>query len=195
MDVVSGGGTAETHDAVGVQVRVAFGVLGGVALLAGIAALVLPHATLFAVVWVFGIYLAVAGISLLVRAGADRGRSGWIRSGTAVVGIVVIACGVFAILQPSVGVRWVAYAIGFAWILEGIALLYAPVEGNRVLVVLGAVLSVLSGVVVINVPALGAVVAVVTVGIVLIVSGLVQLGIAITWGRAHRTIDTERTPT
>lgn len=33
------------------------------------------------------------------------------------------------------------------------------------------------------------------VGIVLIVSGLVQLGTAITWGRAGRTLETERTPT
>jgi len=166
------------------RLRTAIAVLGVVALLAGIAALLLPHATIVAVVWVFGIYLVVAGATLLVRAVA-RGPSGtpstWRRVGSVVLGVLVLVGGVFAILHPPVGIRWLTLATGFAWVLEGITLLYAPTAGNRALVVTGAVLSFLSGLILITLPALGAVFAVVAVSSTLIVSGIVQLVIAITW--------------
>ncbi|WFR68760.1 DUF308 domain-containing protein [Curtobacterium flaccumfaciens] len=163
--------------------------MGSVALLAGLAALVLPHATLVAVVWVFGIYLLVAGGALLVRAFSSGPTATWRRIGLVVLGVLVVAGGVFAILHPPVGLRWLTLAIGFAWLLEGITLLYAPSTGNRALTVLGSVLSFLSGLLIINLPYLGAVFAVAAVSSVLVVSGIVQLVIAITWWRVSDTDD------
>lgn len=165
------------------RLRTAVAVLGAVALLAGLAALVLPHATLTAVVWVFGIYLVVAGGTLLVRAFTGPTASAWRRIGFVLLGLLVLAGGVFAIVHPPVGLRWLTLAIGFAWLLEGITLLYAPTTGNRALAVVGAVLSFLSGLLLINLPYLGAVFAVAAVSSVLIVSGIVQLVVAITWTR------------
>ncbi|MGN8048494.1 HdeD family acid-resistance protein [Curtobacterium sp. 22159] len=173
------------------RLRTAFGVLGVVALLAGVAALVLPHATLVAVVWVFGIYLVVAGATLLVRA-FTGGTGAWRRIGLVVLGVLVLAGGVFAILHPPVGVRWLGLTIGFAWLLEGITLLYAPTTDHRVLAVTGAVLSMLSGLLLINLPYLGAVFAVAAVSSVLIVSGIVQLVIAVRWPRVDGSGDAVR---
>jgi uncharacterized membrane protein HdeD (DUF308 family) len=49
--------------------RLASGIVGAVGVLAGLAAIVLPHATLFAVSWVFGISLVVSGAALVVTGG------------------------------------------------------------------------------------------------------------------------------
>lgn len=174
------------------RLRTAVAVLGAVALAAGIAALLLPHATLVAVVWVFGIYLVVAGGTLLVRA-VPGGAPVWRRVALVVVGALVVVAGVFAIVHPPVGARWLAFAIGFAWLLEGITLLYAPDTGHRALTVVAAALSFVSGLVLITLPALGAVFVVAVVGGVLIVSGIVQLVIATTWGKTPGTRNTENT--
>ncbi|AOX64566.1 hypothetical protein BJK06_00945 [Curtobacterium sp. BH-2-1-1] len=170
--------------------RTAVAVLGAVALAAGIAALLLPHATLVAVVWVFGIYFVVAGGTLLVRA-VPGGAPVWRRVALVVVGALVVVAGVLAIVHPPVGARWLAFAIGFAWLLEGITLLYAPDTGHRALTVVAAALSFVSGLVLITLPALGAVFVVAVVGGVLIVSGVVQLVIATTWGKTPGTRITE----
>lgn len=180
--MVDAHGTGSTT-AFGRRLRTAFAILGTIALLAGIAALVLPHATLVAVVWVFGIYLVAAGGTLLVRAFSGDTTT-WRRVGLVVVGVLVVVGGVFAILHPPVGLRWLSFAIGFTWLLEGVTLLYAPSVGPRALTVTGAVLSFLSGLLLINLPYLGAVFAVAAVSSVLIAVGVVQLVIAVTWSRA-----------
>ena len=92
--------------------------------------------------------------------------------------------GVVAILLPPIGARWVALLIGFAWLLEGISLLYAPAVGHRVLTIILAVLSVLTGVLVINLPNLGAVLTVAAVSSVLIVFGVVQIVEVVTAARS-----------
>jgi len=139
------------------RLRTAFGVVGVVAVLAGVAALVLPHATIVAVVWVFGIHLVVSGGAMVVRAVSGGGRSAWRRGALVVLGLLVVAGGVIAIVHPPVGLRVLVLVAGAAWVLEGIALLYAPGGGHRGLTMTAAVLSVLCGVLLINVPALGTV--------------------------------------
>jgi uncharacterized membrane protein HdeD (DUF308 family) len=161
--------------------RLAFGIVGVVGVLAGLAAIVLPHATLFAVSWVFGIYLVVSGAALVVRGLRLRPGVWWRQVGLVVLGALVVAGGVVAIVFPPIGARWVALLLGFAWILEGIALVYAPWVGRRPLTVVLAVLSVLSGILVMNLPGLGALVTVAAVGSVLIVFGVVQLVVAFSW--------------
>lgn len=165
----------------GDRIRVAFGIVGAVGVLAGLAAIVLPHATLFAVSWVFGIYLVVSGAALVVRGLQVHPRVWWRQLGLVVLGALVVAGGVVAIVFPPIGARWVALLLGFAWILEGIALIYAPWVGRRALTVVLAVLSVLSGILVMNLPGLGALVTVAAVGSVLIVFGVVQLVVAFSW--------------
>jgi uncharacterized membrane protein HdeD (DUF308 family) len=164
-------------------IRWAFGIVGAVGVLAGLAAIVLPHATLFAVSWVFGIYLVVSGAALVVRGFQVHPRVWWRQAGLVVFGALVVAGGVVAIVFPPIGARWVALQLGFTWILEGIALVYAPWVGRRPLTVVLAVLSVLSGILVMNLPGLGALVTVAAVGSVLIVFGVVQLVVAFSWPR------------
>ncbi|ROP65420.1 HdeD family acid-resistance protein [Curtobacterium sp. PhB115] len=173
---------------VGRRLRTPLLIVGVVAVLAGVAALVLPHATLFAVAWVFGVYLLVSGMSMVGRAfvrGTGTGR----RIGLIVLGILVVIGGFVAIVHPPIGVRWVALLIGFAWLVEGIALLYAPTPAHRALTIGAAVLSILSGILVINLPALGAALAVAAVAGVLIVFGIVQIVIAIGIGRSGEAAD------
>lgn len=158
-------------------------VVGVVAILAGLTALVLPHATLFAVAWVFGTYLVVSGAAIVVRAFSSVPRSRWGRAGSIVLGLLVVVGGLVALLLPPIGVRWVALLIGFSWILEGVSLLYAPTEGHRGLTVTLAVLSVLSGILVMNLPVLGALLTVATVASVLIAFGVVAVIVAVTGAR------------
>lgn len=176
------------------RLRTALWVSGVVAVLAGIASLVLPHATLFAVSWVFGIYLAVSGITMIVRGASRTPRAIWRRIGLIVLGLLVVAGGAIAILVPPVGVRWIALLIGFAWLLEGIALVYSPPADHRVLTIVMAVLSIVSGILVINLPYLGAVLTVAAVGSVLIVFGIVQIATAIGWDRAPADVGDDPAP-
>ncbi|WP_181422608.1 HdeD family acid-resistance protein [Curtobacterium sp. MCLR17_043] len=175
---------AGSSGAVGSRLRVALGVVGVVGVLTGLAALVLPHATLFAVAWVFGTYLVVSGAAMVFRAATTPSRVWWRRLGLVVLGLLVVAGGIVAIVLPPIGVRWVALLIGFAWILEGIAMVYSPAQGHRALTAVLAVLSVLSGILVINLPFLGVLLTVAAVGSVLIVFGVVQLTVAFNWGRS-----------
>lgn len=173
----------------GDRIRLAFGIVGAVGVFAGLAAIVLPHATLFAVSWVFGVYLVVSGAASIVRGLQVHPRVWWRQVGLVVLGALVLAGGVVAIVFPPIGARWVALLLGFAWILEGIALVYAPWVGGRPLTVVLAVLSVLSvlsGILVMNLPGLGALVTVAAVGSVLIVFGVVQLVVAFSWPRPQR---------
>jgi uncharacterized membrane protein HdeD (DUF308 family) len=178
---------AGSSSAVGSRLRLALGVVGVVGILTGLAALVLPHATLFAVAWVFGTYLVVSGAAMVFRAAMTSSRVWWRRLGLVVLGLLVVAGGIVAIVLPPIGVRWVALLIGFAWILEGIAMVYSPAQGHRALTAVLAVLSVLSGILVINLPFLGALLTVAAVGSVLIVFGVVQLTAAFSWGRSAST--------
>ncbi|ROS75090.1 uncharacterized membrane protein HdeD (DUF308 family) [Curtobacterium sp. PhB130] len=199
MGIVSGAGAGAgapgqepvvvPDDAAERRLRIALAVVGVVAVLAGVTALVLPHATVVAVVWVFGIHLVVSGGAMLVRAVAVGGSSGWRRIALVVVGLLVVAGGVIAILHPPVGIRVLVLVTGFAWALEGIALLYAPGGGHRGLTITAAVLSVLGGVLLINVPALGTVFAVAAVSCVLVVFGVVQLVVVATWSGASEEVD------
>lgn len=175
----------------GGRLRTALGIVGVVAVLAGIAALVLPHATLFAVVWVFGVYLVVSGAAMVVRAVTGGDRALWRRIGLVVLGLLVVAGGVVAVAVPPVGVRWIALLIGFAWLLEGVSLFYSPPTGHRVLDVAMAVLSIVSGVLVINLPYLGALLTVAAVASVLIVFGVVQLVAVVAWSRIVHERDAE----
>ncbi|WP_181420975.1 HdeD family acid-resistance protein [Curtobacterium sp. MCSS17_011] len=180
-------GGPESSSPVSNRLRAALGVVGGVGIVAGLAALVLPHATLFAVSWVFGIYLVVSGAAMGVRALTASPRVWWRLVGLVALGLLVVAGGIVAIVVPPIGVRWVALLIGFAWVLEGIAMIYSPSQGHRALTTALAVLSVLSGILVINLPYLGALLTVAAVGSVLIVFGIVQLTAAFSWSRSAST--------
>lgn len=170
------------------RLRTALLIVGIVAILVGVAALVL-HATLFAVAWVFGIYLLVSGLSMIVRALA-RGIGTGRRIGLVVLGALILAGGIVALVAPPVGVRWIAFAIGFAWLVEGITLLYAPTPTNRALTIGAAVLSIVIGVLVINLPSIGAALAVVAIAGFLILFGIVQIALGITVGRTDRSAAT-----
>jgi uncharacterized membrane protein HdeD (DUF308 family) len=165
------------------RMRAALTIIGVVAILTGVVALVVPHATLFAVAWVFGVYLLVSGLVMIGRAFTERHGVAR-RIGMVVLGILVFAGGIIAITHPPVGVRWIALLIGFAWLLEGVTLLYAPTTGNRGLTITSAILSVLSGILVINLPYLGAVLTVAAIATVLIVFGIAQIVSGIHAGRA-----------
>jgi uncharacterized membrane protein HdeD (DUF308 family) len=165
------------------RLRTPLTIIGVVAILTGVVALVVPHATLFAVAWVFGVYLLVSGLVMVVRAFTERHGVAR-RIGMVVLGVLVFAGGIVAIVHPPVGVRWIALLIGFAWLLEGVTLLYAQTTGNRGLTITSAILSILSGILVINLPYLGAVLTVAAVAAVLIVFGIAQIVLAIDAGRA-----------
>lgn len=180
-----------SDDGAGRPLRIGLLVSGMVAVLAGITSIVLPHATFTAVSWVFGIYLIVSGIALTVRGASRTASRPWRRIGLVVFGLLVLAGGVVAILVPSVGVRSIALLIGFAWLLEGIALIYSPPTEHRVLTIVMAVLSIASGVLVINLPLLGAILTVAAVGSTLIVFGVVQVVAATSRNRAAESAEHE----
>lgn len=168
-------------------VATTFTVGGIVAVLAGIAVFVLPHATLTAIIWVFAAYLVVAGVVLVARGASPRSGvdSGWRRAGLVVVGVLVVAGGFIAFATPSFGVRLLSFVIGVGWIVEGIGFMYEPSD-RRVFGLVAGVVCVIAGLVALNLPFVGAAISILLLGVMLVVIGIVQLAAAISIRRATR---------
>lgn len=170
-------------------IRIALAIAGVAALAIGIAIFVWPESTLLLVAWLFGLYFLVVGILRVGRSFAASGDSGGYRIFSFILGLLLLAAGVYLMINPEFGVAVLAYAIGIAWIIEGIgAIVERPVGGSRVWSIVYGIISILGGILIFFVP-IGAVVLLLKIAaIMLMIAGVVQIVQAIMLGRKAKEL-------
>jgi uncharacterized membrane protein HdeD (DUF308 family) len=152
---------------------------GVLAVAFGIMALVWPGITVLALVFVWGVYAVVDGISeigLAMRGGQGLTSAG--RWALGLLGLLGVAAGVIAFVWPAITALALAYLIGFWAILTGILEIAAAIRlrdeiENEWLMGVSGALSVILGLILIIAPGAGA------LGLVAVIAVF-----AIAWGVA-----------
>lgn len=164
---------------------------GVLAILLGIAAFVLPAATMLALVLFFAAYCLLDGILsviLAVRGARSGERWGWLL----VSGLFGIAVGILAVLWPGITVLAFVLMVA-AWSLVSGGLMLAAAIGLKVshgrwLLVLGAIASMIFGVLLFISPLIGALVLTWWIGAQALVFGVILIALAFKL-RGHRGED------
>ncbi|GGI48281.1 uncharacterized membrane protein HdeD (DUF308 family) [Agromyces flavus] len=169
-------------------IRVALGVTGVLALLAGIFITFWPkNAAIFLTV-LLGIYFVIAGLAYVGLGIFSRGISGGARALDIILGVLFVIGGVLMLSSPSdsavvIGI-FLGVLIGILWIIEGaVALAQSGSSSSRGWSIFFGILSIIAGIVLLFSPVWGVVILFWVLGIALIVLGIVQIVRAFTFGR------------
>lgn len=156
-----------------------FGIL---MLLAGVLALAWPGPTIIALAVLFGIQLLVTGIFQLVAAFASTDVTGGTRVMSAILGLLGILIGLYAVRHILVSVVALALLLGIYWVANGIVEIYNAIahseQPHRGWTGFIGVLSVLAGIIVIAYPGISLVTLAVVLGVWLIVYGVMEIVLA-----------------
>ena len=147
----------------------------GIAL--GVVALVWPRATLAVVAVLFGVALVVAGLVRLFLAFAVVDAPFGIRMMLALFGVIVLAVGVLAVLNPAESLVLLGVFIGVGWIVGGLQDLFGTRVGAylvpRGLVIASGIVSILAGIAMIVLPAVA------TLGTILWILAVLLIAVSI----------------
>jgi uncharacterized membrane protein HdeD (DUF308 family) len=152
---------------------------GIVAILFGVVALVWPKMTLSALVFVFGLFVVISGITSVVAALRNTEFPGW--GWVLGEGILGIAVGVVALVWPGITELAFIYLLA-AWailtgIFEVITPLAYPMSGGRaVLTALAGILSIVFGILIAAQPSSGLLAVVWLIGVYAILFGIMYIG-------------------
>jgi uncharacterized membrane protein HdeD (DUF308 family) len=160
-----------------------FAIRGIGALVFGILAFVWPQTTLTVLVYLFGAYVLVDGVSLLialVRGDPVARRHGW---AVAIMGVLGIVVGVVTFVAPGLTALSLLYLVAFWAIATGTFQVIAAVALRRELdgefwMALGGVASIVFGALLVAFPGDGLITLVWLVGIWSVVFGVSSLGLA-----------------
>ena len=157
----------------------AFGII---TLLTGIAALAWPGRTLVVVAVLFGIQLILMGIFRFAGAFASDDLTGGTRVLLAVLGVLSLIIGLYAVRHVLITLLALALLLGIFWIVSGTvelftALSYRGMRGRGWTAVTG-ILSVLAGIVVLAYPGISLLVLAVVLSVWLLVFGVMQITLA-----------------
>ncbi|GAB3606814.1 hypothetical protein GCM10027413_22230 [Conyzicola nivalis] len=156
-----------------------------VGIVLGIIALVWPNATLVTIAIVFGIYLVVSGIFRITVAFLAHDSTTGMRWLTGILGLLVVAAGVYCLASPERSLIVLAFVIGFGWIAEGVIDIMAGIQGvvsPRWLALVSGVISIIAGIVTFTLPNL-AVSAFLIFGAILLI--VVSVSTLLTLPRRH----------
>jgi uncharacterized membrane protein HdeD (DUF308 family) len=151
---------------------------GLAAIVFGIIALVWPNLTLTVLVYLFGIFAVIAGITAVAAALRGSGVPGW---GLLLFeGILGILAGVVALVWPNITALAFVYLLAAWAIITGIAEFVAPLAypmglGRAALMVLAGIVSVVFGVLIAAQPSSGLLAVVWLIGVYAIVFGIIQV--------------------
>ena len=151
---------------------------GIAAVLFGVIALVWPKMTLSALVFVFGVFAVVSGITAVVAALRNTDEQGW---GLLLFqGIVGILAGVVALVWPGITALAFLYLLAAWAILTGIVELVAPLSfptsfGRALLMVLAGLVSIVFGILIAAQPSSGLLTVVWLIGFYAIVYGVMYI--------------------
>jgi uncharacterized membrane protein HdeD (DUF308 family) len=149
------------------------------AVLFGIIALVWPKMTLSALVFVFGVFAVISGITAVVAALRNTEFPGW--GWLLGEGILGILAGAIALAWPGITALAFLYLLA-AWailtgVFEVIAPLAYPMSGGRaVLTALTGVLSIIFGILIAAQPSSGLLAVVWLIGVYAILFGIMYIG-------------------
>ena len=161
---------------------VAVAVIG---LVLGIVAMIWPGATLVTIAIIFGIYLVASGVFRITVAFLAHDSTTGMRWLTGILGLLVVAAGVYCLASPGRSLVVLAFVIGFGWIAEGIIDIYAGIQGivsPRWLAIVSGVISLVAGIVTFTLPGL-AVQAFLIFGAILLI--VVSVSTLLTLPRKH----------
>lgn len=169
------------------QVRGLFLTQGVLATLLGLAILIFPTQTLFALVVFLGAYWFIRGVASLLYIGIERSYWGW----KLFVGVLGILAGVLAMTSPLVAGAGIfiafVYIIGFQALVSGGTEIYYGLEDRRVSLILLGLVSLLLGLALVFNPWIGIAALVILAGVVALVGGLVTIAAALRGGQTTRT--------
>ncbi|MET1051192.1 MAG: DUF308 domain-containing protein [Mycetocola sp.] len=164
-------------------IRVALAVAGLAAVVVGIAILVWTNASLVLVAWLFGIFFVITGVARIARGVGSKTAGTGIRILSVVLGVLILAAGIYIFFNPVFGVEVLGFTIGFTWILEGIASLVDRPASSRWFDVVYAIVSIIGGILIFFIPVAAVAILLKIAAIVLLIGGVVQIAQAITLGR------------
>jgi uncharacterized membrane protein HdeD (DUF308 family) len=155
---------------------------GIITLVLGVLALVWPGRTLVVLAVLFGIQLIVMGIFRFAAAFASDDISGGSRVLLALLGVLSLIIGLYAVRHILLTLLALALLLGIFWIISGavevfMALSHREMQHRGWNVVMG-IISVLAGIVVLAYPGISLLVLAIVVGVWLIVFGAMEIGLA-----------------
>jgi uncharacterized membrane protein HdeD (DUF308 family) len=161
------------------------GLLGLLAIAAGVLAIVYPDITLLALGLIVGVYLVFAGAAYVSLATIENQTAGG-RALRFIVGFLSILAGLICLVRPGAGVLALLIALSFWFILTGVADLARAldVREHRVISALLGLVSIAAGVIIAN-PDIGLATLALLAGIGLIVRGTVEVAAAAWMYRAR----------
>ena len=169
-------------------IRVALGVTGVLALIAGIFITFWPKNSAIVLTVMLGIYFLIAGLAYVGLGIFSKGISGGARALDIILGVVFVIGGILMLVNPTesavvIGI-FLGVLIGILWIIEGaVALAQAGNSESKAWSIFFGILSIIAGIVLLFSPFWGAAVLFWVIGIALIVLGIVQIVRAFTFGR------------
>jgi uncharacterized membrane protein HdeD (DUF308 family) len=106
--------------------RVLFGLLGALSLLAGVLCLRSPLQTLAAIALLIGSWWIVSGVLTIIAAvsGSTEGSRGW----AAVLGVLSVVAGFIVLLQPGISLATLVLVLGVSLIVLGIVVMIDAVR-------------------------------------------------------------------
>jgi uncharacterized membrane protein HdeD (DUF308 family) len=155
---------------------------GVVSIIAGVLAVAWPGPTLVVLAVVVGVELIVWGIYRLVGAITFDDASGGARTLWAILGVLSLLLGFYAIRHIVITVVALGLLLGIFWLVDGIGLIVSAAEHRgmpgRGLTLLSGVLGVIAGLVLLVWPSISILTLALLVGIWLIVLGVTQISVA-----------------
>lgn len=156
---------------------VAYGVLS---VLAGIVAILYPHATLAVIAVIFAIQLIFASIYEFVFAWAIPNESGWLRAVVALLAVLSLVVAIYLLGHIGLTLLLLAVILGVYWIVQGVTELFVaighPEVRNRGWVIISGILSVVAGAIVVLYPGISLVFLTLVLGFWLIIFGISLIG-------------------
>ncbi|MEY4101901.1 MAG: hypothetical protein RIR88_35 [Actinomycetota bacterium] len=146
-----------------------------------------PGATLLVIAVLLGLYFLIRGVVRLVAGIFAPGLTAGGRTLSNILGILLIAVGIFALKNPGDSLAILGILIGLSWIIDGIAtLVEASRAVSRGFAIAAGIISIAAGVVVLFVPIEGVAVLTLVAGIFLIVIAVAQIVGAIALGASAK---------
>lgn len=179
--------TGLTRSAVN-TIRVALGVTGVLALIAGIFITFWPKDSAIVLTVMLGIYFVIAGLAYIGLGIFSKGITGGARALDIILGVLFVIGGVLMLSNPSesavvLGI-FLGVLIGILWIVEGaVALAQAGNSASKGWAIFFGILSIVAGIVLLFSPFWGAALLFWVTGIALMVLGVVQIVRAFTFGK------------
>jgi uncharacterized membrane protein HdeD (DUF308 family) len=160
-----------------------FVVFGVVCVVLGILALAWPHHTLVALAVLFGLVLIVSGIFHLLAAVASSDASAGSRALLAVLGLLGLVIGLYALRHIDIALSALALVLGIYWICDGVIRILSAIDHPelplRILRIVIGALAIVAGLIMLIWPHPSLLVVAVLLGVWIVLFGILQIFLGI----------------